>query len=388
MHLRNKLTVKRVASLTRPNVYSDGGGLYLRVRKSGTKSWLFIYMLNGKRREIGLGSVLDVTLAEARRAAEELRGVQLEGRDPAQARSQERAAQASSVTFGEIANQLIDSIEGGFRNEKHRKQWRSTIQTYAAKLLPMKVDEIETIDVLAVLQPIWLEKFETASRVRQRIERVLDAATAKGVRQGDNPARLKGNLEFLLPKRPKGGDSHHDALPFPDLPEFMRQLAGRPATAARALEFTILCAARTNEVLGMRWSEVDFDARLWVVPAERMKMKRVHEVPLSDRAIAVLEAVRSSVDDPEAIVFRGPRGGAMSNMAMLNLLKRMEVAVTVHGFRSTFRDWAGETTAHAREEIEMALAHDTLSKTERAYRRGKALDKRRGLMADWGQYCG
>lgn len=387
MHLRNKLNVKRIANLTHPNVYSDGGGLYLRVRNSGTKSWLFIYMRSGKRREIGLGSALDVSLALARQKAEQLRAVLLSGRDPSHVRKQAELAERPKPTFGEFADELIDSIEHGFKNEKHRKQWRSTITTYASGILAKPVDEVATADVLALLQPIWLEKSETASRVRQRIERILDAATVKGYRSGDNPARFKGNLEFLLPRRGKGEDQHHNALPFIELPAFMAELAKRRALAARALELTVLTAARTGEVLGMQWREFDAKNRLWTVPAERMKADRAHEVPLSASAVALIEGLRTAKCEPQDKVFRNDKGHSLSNMAMLTLLRRMDVPVTVHGFRSSFRDWAGETTGYEREVIEMALAHTITSKAERAYRRGNALEKRRGLMDEWATFC-
>lgn len=386
MHLRNKLNVKKIANLTKPNVYSDGGGLYLRIRPTGTKSWLFICMINGKRREIGLGSTLDVTLANARTLASELRQLQLSGQDPMMARKQSKIEVAPIPTFREVARDLIDGIEGGFKNEKHRKQWRSTIATYAAPILEKPVDQIHTTDVLALLQPIWLAKAETASRVRQRIERILDAATVQGHRSGDNPARLKGNLEFLLPRQAKAGESHHEALPYAAVPPFMAELRERPALAARTLEFAILTAARTGEVLGMRWGEVDFERCKWEVPADRMKAGRAHEVPLTSDAIAILEQIKPTEPPASGLVFGGPRGGPLSNMAMLNLLKRMHTPATVHGFRSSFRDWAGEATSYAREEIEMALAHTIASKAERAYRRGTALDKRRALMDDWGAY--
>lgn len=387
MHLRNKLNVKKIASLTDPKVYSDGGGLYLRVRKSGTKSWLFIYMLSGNRGEIGLGSALDVSLADARKKAEELRSVLLSGRDPALVRKHAKLQARPKPTFGKFADELIDSIETGFRNEKHRKQWRSTITTYAEPILAKPVDEVDTTDVLALLQPIWLEKSETASRVRQRIERILDAATVRGYRSGDNPARFKGNLEFLLPRRSKGEDQHHTAMRFVDMPTFMAELAKRRALAARALEFSILTAARTGEVLGMQWQELDTENRLWTVPAERMKSDRAHQVPLSGSAIALLEGLRTPKCGPREKVFRNEKGHSLSNMAMLTLLRRMDVPVTVHGFRSSFRDWAGETTGYEREVIEMALAHTITSKAERAYRRGNALEKRRGLMDEWAGFC-
>lgn len=387
MHLRNKLSVKKVAALTQPNVYSDGGGLYLRVRKSGTKSWLFIYMRSGKRREIGLGSAFDISLARARQKAEELRSILVSGRDPASVRRQAELVGRPKPTFGEFADELIGSLEHGFKNEKHRKQWRSTITTYAAAILARPVDEVETGDVLALLQPIWLEKSETASRVRQRIERVLDAATVKGLRSGDNPARFKGNLEFLLPRRGKGEDKHHTAIEFTELPTFVAEVEKRKALAARALEFTILTAARTGEVLGMQWQEFDPKNRLWTVPAARMKTDRVHEVPLSAPAVALLERLLTAKSEPQDKVFRNDKGHSLSNMAMLTLLRRMEVPVTVHGFRSSFRDWAGETTGYDREVIEMALVHTITSKAERAYRRGNALEKRRGLMEEWAGFC-
>lgn len=387
MHLRNKLNVKKIAALVEPNVYSDGGGLYLRVRKSGTKSWLFIYMLRGKRRELGLGSALDVSLADVRKKAEELRAILVSGRDPALVRKQAQMQERPKLTFGEIADELIDSIEHGFKNEKHRKQWRSTITTYASPILPKSVNEVAMADVLALLQPIWLDKPETASRVRQRIERILDAATVKGYRFGDNPARFKGNLEFLLPRRSKGDDQHHTALPFVELPMFMTELAKRRASAARALEFTVLTAARTGEVLGMQWQEFDVTKQLWTVPAVRMKADRAHEVPLSAPAIQLLEELHTAKCEPRDRVFKNDKGHSLSNMAMLTLLRRMNVPVTVHGFRSSFRDWAGEATSYEREVIEMALAHTIASKAERAYRRGTALEKRRRLMDDWARHC-
>lgn len=387
MHLRNKLNVKKIAALTTPNVYSDGGGLYLRVRKSGTKSWLYIGMLNGKRREIGLGSVLDVSLADARKKAADLRTAQLAGIDPIEARKQVHAVAQRIPTFGEMATELIDGIEGGFSNEKHRKQWRSTISTYAASIIEKPVDQVTATDIVALLQPIWLEKAETASRVRQRIERILDGATVKGHRSGDNPARLKGNLEFLLPRKTKSEGGHHEALPFPQVADFMVKLRRRPGVTGRALEFAILTAARTGEVIGMRWEEFDLDQATWTVPAERMKAKRVHTVPLSDAALTILIGLRPAEPEPRNLVFESPKGGALSNMAMLALLKRMEVPITVHGFRSTFRDWAGDMTKFAQQDIEMALAHAIQSKTERAYRRSDALEKRRELMRAWADYC-
>lgn len=387
---RNKLSARQVATLTEPNVYSDGGGLYLRVRASG-RSWFFIGTYNGKRIELGLGSGLDVTLAKARERAAEIRTMLVDGIDPRVERAKAKlvAEEKPAVTFGAFALELVDSLEDGFKNPKHRQQWRNTLKTYAKPLWDVPIDGVTTEQILAVLQPIWLTKAETASRLRGRIERVLDAAKVKGLRSGENPARGRGHLDLLLPKRSKASVKHHPALPFAKIAEFMAQLRERPAIAARALEFTILTAARSGEARGMTWAEVNLGDRLWTVPAERMKAQVVHEVPLSDAALAVLEAVRSDGQKPTDVVFPAPRGGALSDMSLSQLLKRMgHKDITVHGFRSTFRDWAGEKTQFGREEVEMALAHTVASSVERAYRRGRALEKRRELMAEWAKFCG
>ncbi|ODP37108.1 tyrosine-type recombinase/integrase [Sphingomonas turrisvirgatae] len=388
MRVRNKLNVKQIATLTKVGVHSDGGGLYLRVRTTGSRSWLFVYTLHGKRREMGLGSDLDVSLAKAREKAAEARAMVLEGQDPQAERLRAKVAAQPVLTFGKFAIDWLDAIESGFANAKHRQQWRNTLTTYAAPLFPLPITDVTTAAVLEVLKPIWLTKAETASRVRGRIERVLDAAKVKGLRTGENPARGKGHLDLLLPKRPKTEVKHHAALPFREMADFMVELRKRPAMAARALEFTILTAARSGETRGMTWDEVDLEARLWTVPGTRMKAGQTHQVPLSDGAVAILEAVKPAKVKPETLVFPAQRGGAMSDMALSQLLKRMNRGdITVHGFRSTFRDWAGELTQFGREEIEMALAHTIESAVERAYRRGRAVDKRRELMSDWGRYC-
>ena len=373
MAQRNRLNVKQITALKEPGVYADGGGLYVRVRaKSLTRSWLYIYTLNGKRHEIGLGSLYDFDLAKARAKATELRSMLLEGLDPAEKRKRNVVAAKPKPAFGPFAMQLIDGIETGFRNEKHRAQWRLSINTYAASILDRPIDTIVVDDLLRILKPIWLAKHETATRVRERMERILDAATVQGLRSGDNPARLKGNLDLLLPRRLKGEDSHHAALPFAELPDFIVKLNKQAGVAADALKFLILTAARTGEVLGMMWQEVDWEQKIWSVPSDRMKAGRQHDVPLSDAAIAILRAIKPKVAAPDAFVFTSKGGRPLSNMAMAQLLKRMDVKVTVHGFRSTFSDWAGETTDFAREDIEMALAHIIKNKTERAYRRGNA----------------
>ncbi len=336
---------------------------------------------------MGLGSARDVSLAEARARAESARRLVRDGVDPIA----NRAAIAPVVlTFGQFADQLVDEIEVGFRNEKHRYQWRQTLTTYAAPIRAKAIDAITTDDVLACLKPIWSTKQETASRLRGRIERVLDAAKARGLRQGENPARWRGHLQNLLPKRIKLQRGHHPALPFGEVPAFVAKLRNRNAISALALEFTILTAARAGEVFGATWREIDWDNELWTVPKERMKAGRLHRVPLSSRCIEILNSVaalRHSAD-PGAYVFPGAkRGRPLSNMAFKALFTRMEInGITVHGFRSSFRDWAGECTDFPREIAEAALAHVVGDATERAYRRGDALEKRRELMDMWRAY--
>lgn len=385
---RNKLTVKQVAALTEPNVYSDGGGLYLRIRPS-SRSWFYIGTFAGKRIELGLGSALDIPLAKARERAAGIRTMILDGIDPRAERAKAKIPVKPVATFGTFAKELVADIEDGFKNPKHRQQWRNTLETYGKPLADIPIDQVSTEDVLGVLQPIWLSKPETASRVRGRIERVLDAAKVKGLRSGENPARGRGHLDLLLPRRSKISVKHHAALPFVQIAAFMKDLHKRPAVAARALEFTVLTAARSGETRGMTWAEVNLEEKIWTVPASRMKAAAIHEVPLSDAALAILTALKEDGLKPNEFVFPAPRGGSLSDMALSQLLKRMERAdITVHGFRSTFRDWAGETTQFGREEVEMALAHTVASSVERAYRRGRALEKRRELMAAWATYCG
>ena len=384
---RNKLTTRQVATIAKVGVHSDGGGLYLRVRPSA-RSWFYIGTLDGARIELGLGSSLDVSLAKAREKASAIRSMLLDGKDPRAVRATSKAVREPPMTFGKFAMDLVSSIEDGFKNPKHRQQWRNTLTTYAQPLFELPLADVATENILAVLQPIWLSKPETASRVRGRIERVLDAAKVKGLRVGENPARGRGHLDLLLPKRSKARVKHHAALPFTQLAAFITDLRKRDAIAARALEFTILTAARSGETRGMTWGEVNLEDKLWTVPADRMKASVTHEVPLSDAALAILISVMEDGLKPTDVVFPAPRGGALSDMALSQLLKRMSRPdITVHGFRSTFRDWAGETTQFGREEVEMALAHTVASSVERAYRRGRALEKRRELMAAWAAYC-
>ena len=384
---RNKLNVKQVEHLKKIGVHSDGGGLYLRIRKSG-RSWIFIGTVNGKRFEMGLGSVLDVSLAKARDKAQEVRQLALEGRDPRTARDKASKENATRVSFGAFAEQYVAEIEGDFRNPKHRQQWRNTLKTYGKPMAKVPIAHVDTDDVLRCVQPIWRKKPETASRVRGRIEKVLDAAKAKGLRSGENPARLKGHLDVFLKPRRKATVKHHAALPYGEMPTFMSQLRSRDGVAAKALEFAILTAARSGEVRGMTWGEVDLAAKLWTVPAGRMKASEQHEVPLSDAALSVLQVVHEEGLKADDVVFPGPSGGSLSDMTLSAVLKRMGRDVTVHGMRSAFRDWAGDTTSFPRDVVEMALAHTVGSATERAYRRGRALDKRRELMTAWASYCG
>ncbi|HSR81725.1 MAG TPA: integrase arm-type DNA-binding domain-containing protein [Hyphomicrobiaceae bacterium] len=384
-----KLTALKVAKLTKVGRYGDGGGLYLQVSTFGTKAWVFRFQIGGKPRTMGLGPLDTVSLAEARTRARQARQAILDGVDPIAHKQAQRAAvmveAAKAVTFQECAEAYIAEHSKRWKNEKHIAQWRSTLAKANEKFgrLPVgAVDEGLILQVLRHKEPgealtFWDKTPETASRLRGRIESVLDYATASKYRQGDNPARWKGNLEHLLAAKPKG--DHHTALPFEALPAFMAELRARDSESARALEFTILTAARTGEVIGARWDEVDLKGKVWRIPAARMKAGKDHEVPLSDRALEVLGKPGKG--------FLFGSGAALSNMAMLQLLKGMRPGLTVHGFRSTFRDWAGDRTGYARDVIEHALAHKLPDKVEAAYRRSTALDKRARLMAEWSSYA-
>ena len=382
----DKLTARTVATLTGPGRFSDGGGLYLIVDPSGARRWLFMFRHGGKQREMGLGGTNAVSLAAARRRRDDARKLLMEGRDPiAERRRPEPIAEV--VTFGAVADLLIPELTKGFRNPKHAAQWTSTLASYAASLRPKPVGEITTDDVLAVLQPIWTTKSETASRVRGRIERVLDAARARGLRSGENPARWRGHLDQLLSKRRTLTRGHHAALPFSDIPTFVSALRQRKGSAPQALEFLILTAGRSGEVLGARWSEIDQSKRVWTIPGPRMKAGREHRVPLCDRAMEILAEMARVRRVSSPIVFPSSKADrSLSNMAFDALLTRMKVSATAHGFRSSFRDWAGETTTFPREVAEAALAHAVGNATERAYRRGDSLEKRRHLMNAWERF--
>ncbi len=386
----NKLTDVKVRAERSPGRHSDGGGLYLNISPSGSKSWLFMWstMTAGsdgkprqKRREMGLGAYPAVRLADARKKAEDFRKAVEEGRDPIAEREK-----ASEHTFAECADQFLASMEKSWRNDKHRAQWRMTLTEYCRPIGAKRVSEIGTEDVLGVLSPIWQEKNETASRLRGRIERVLDYAKARGWRSGENPALWRGHLKSILPARQKLARGHHAAMPYQEVPAFAQGLPEKDAMAARALEFLILTAARAGEVLGTTWAEVDLQNKLWTVPAERMKAGREHRVPLSDRAVAILSTLQKvRISD---YVFPGLKPHMpLSNMAFQKLMERMKVDdYTPHGFRSAFRDWAGDHTSFPREVAEAALAHTVGDATERAYRRADALDKRRTLMQSWADY--
>lgn len=385
------MSARTVQTLAEPGRHADGDGLYLVIDQNGGKRWVFLYRLAGRRREMGLGSLRTISLAKARELANRARTMVAEGEDPIEARQAEApspdpAPMPSVPTFAEVAEVFMGERDGGWRNAKHRQQWRTSLMTYAAALREKPVSEVSTSDVLAVLRPIWREKPETASRLRGRIERILDAAKVEGHRQGENPARWRGHLEHTLPKPGKLSRGHHPALPYAEVPVFVAALRTRVAASARALEFIILTAARSGEVRGMRASEVDLDSGIWTVPAERMKAGRQHRVPLSRAALDLL-APRLAVIDRNDFVFANSRGDMLSDMAFKRLNLRVGVeGITTHGFRSSFRDWAGDETDFPREVMEAALAHMVGNEVELAYRRGDALEKRRQLMELWASF--
>jgi integrase len=387
-----------------PGRYGDGGGLYLQVRTPEARFWLFRYTPpGGKMREMGLGPASGpsaVSLAAARAKARKLHDGVREGHDPladrdARAAAERAAAQqalARAKTFREVTTLYIDAHAVVWRNEKHRWQWRQTLEAHAFPHMgDLPVADITTAHVMATLEPIWHTTTETASRLRGRIESVLDYAKAREWRSGENPARWRGHIANMLPNPNKVQRvEHHAALPWADIGTFMAELRDESGMAARALEFTILTAARTGEVIGAQWSEIDMTAGIWTVPAARMKAGREHRVPLSDAAMTILRCLLPLGDTkPAGWVFNGPRTGQpLSNMALLMLLRRMKRGdLTTHGFRSTFRDWVAERTAYPREVAEAALAHTLGDKVEAAYRRGDLFDKRRNLMRDWADYC-
>lgn len=398
-----KLSALAVQKEKKSGYYGDGGGLWLQISKLGGKSWVFRFTFNGKAREMGLGAVHTVSLAEARIKAQENRKAILEGQDPIEVRKSKCALtlqeSAKRKTFKECAEAYIEANKAGWKNAKHAKQWENTLATYAYTILgALSVAAIDTGLILSVLQQevttkdgpaqLWYSKTETASRVRGRIEVILDWAAFRGYRQGENPARWKGHLEYELPARNKVQKvEHYAALPYAEIGTFMARLRNSNGIAARTLDFAILTATRSGEVRGARWEEIDFDNRIWTIPAIRMKAGVEHRVPLSDEAIDILKALPRFAHCE--YVFPAPRNGPLSNGALLAVLRRMRLGhLTQHGFRSTFRDWAGETTAYPREVCEQALAHRLVDGAEAAYQRGDLLVKRASLMADWAKYCG
>lgn len=390
-----KLTPTKVKNAKEPGLYGDGAGLYLHVGPEGGKSWVYRFMLDGRAREMGLGPLHTVGLADARRLALECRKQKLAGIDPLAARDAQRAARkqeaAARIIFKACAEKYIAANKTAWRNAKHADQWTNTLTTYVYPTIgQLAVGAVDTGHVTKILEPIWSTKPETASRVRGRIEAVLDFAATHRWRTGENPARWRGHLENILPKRSKVAQvEHHAALPWQQVAPFMVELARQEGVAALALRFAILTATRTGEVIGARWDEIDTAAALWTIPKSRMKAGKEHRVPLSEDALAVLrEAAKLRVDNAEFVFPGGKKSAGLSNMAMLALLRRMKrTDLTAHGFRSTFRDWAAETGRPA-DIAEAALAHVVGDKTVAAYQRGDLLERRRKLMDDWAAFCG
>jgi integrase len=403
--LTNRLNDLQVRALSKPGRYADGQNLYLNISAKGAKSWVFLYALAGKQREMGLGPLSTFGIAAARNIASVHREVLGGGRDPITARDEAAAAAAKAErdtaakpTFGEYAIQYIGYHETQWSNKKHRAQWRTSLTTHAATLWEMKIDKITKPDVLACLKPIWNTIPETASRVQGRIKTILDAAIAEELIPGPNPAHWADALKPSLKAVNRLQRGHHPAMDYEDLPAFIVRLQARQSVGSLALEMLILCASRTSEILEMTWEEIDLATGVWIIPAPRMKRKKEHRVPLTDRTLAILEKVKplamagktevkarkGEEPSPTGIVFRGSKGGALSNMTLkMHLRRRGRGDVCPHGFRSSFRDWAGNVTNHPRDVAELALAHAIGDAVERAYRRSDAIEKRRLLMRDW-----
>ena len=377
----NRLTARAVETLKRDGIYADGAGLYVRVRGSA-KHYLFIYQFNSRRREMGLGAPPAVSLKTARDRAQVARELLADGKDPLA----QRQTLALRPTFGALADDWVQARTGTVRSTKSIDRWKRALGEggYATALRNTRVDQITTEDMLEVLKPIWT-KGPTATLTRGYIEAVLDAAKARGFRSGENPARWKGHLDHLLPRPAKLQRGHHAALPYAETPAFMESLRDTPSVAARFVEFTVLTAARSGEALGATWGEFDLANGFWTIPGQRMKAGRTHTVPLSARAVAILQSLQPAEIDVNERIFVS-NGRALSNMAGPMLLRRANLNATIHGFRSSFRDWAGDCTDHPREVAEAALAH-TLNGVESAYRRGDALAKRRILMEAWSVFC-
>lgn len=384
-----KLTTLKINKLTKPGRYSDGGGLYLSV-KDGSRSWLFRFKLAGRETWMGLGPLADLNLTEARDKARECRRLVSEGQSPLDARKAADAAMKDqhAQSFQALAERYIGSQKAGWKNAKHGQQWLNTLAAYAFPVIGHKPASIVTVhDVLNILEPIWTTKPETASRVRGRIETVLDYAAARKLRSAENPARWRGNLEHMLAARSKVAKvEHHAAIPYADLPPLMEALAARKGHVARCVRFLVLTAARSGEARGATWSEIDMDARIWTIPAERMKAGQAHRVPLSEPAMELLRAIGPG--EPGRLVFPGlTPGKSLSDVALTKALRVVAgEGFTIHGMRSAFRDWCAEQTAYANEIAEAALAHTNRNKVEAAYLRSDHFEKRRRLMNEWGSY--
>lgn len=391
--ITKELRALDISRLSDPGHYAVGGvvGLYLYITPNGAKSWVLRTMIAGKRRHMGLGAYPTVSLAQARESARQARSTITNGIDPIeqrrQVKSQLLAEKAVGITFTDAAKAYIDAHGDSWKNSKHRAQWTSTLETYVFPVMgKLMVKDVAQTHVLQVLEPIWKTKTETATRIRGRIESVLDWATARHYRQGDNPARWKGHLDKLLaPPTRIQKVVHHRAIAVDNMPTFMAELRKREGIAPRALEFAIYCAARSGEIRGATWDEIDLDKKVWVIPAERMKAGSEHRVPLSREAAEVLKNMPRVMDCP--YIFPSSKSAMLSDMALLAVMRRMEVDAVPHGFRSTFRDWAGEKTNYPRDMAEQALAHTLTNKVEAAYRRGDSLEKRRQMMQDWADFC-
>lgn len=389
----HRLSALRVARLTGPGYYCDGGGLYLQVSPARARSWVYRFRHEGRLREMGLGGLRRVSLADAREHAQRCRRQLGNGLDPIEERRRERSQRAAQLartkTFDECTTAYINANRAGWKNEKHVAQWESTLATYASPFIgSLSVRDIDTTHIVSVLERIWEAKPETASRVRGRVEAVLDWAKAHRYRDDENPARWKGHLDKVLPARTRVRKvRHHAALPYAEVAAFIKTLRVQEGLAARALELAVLTAARTNEVIGARQSEFDLEAGMWTVPAERMKAQRAHRVPLSAAAVGLVRRLLGDTDT-KLLFPGGKKEKPLSNMAMLTVLRRMKCdGLTVHGFRSTFRDWAAECTTYPNEMAEMALAHTVDDKVEAAYRRGDMFQRRRQMMDDWAMWC-
>ncbi len=391
---KHRLTAKAVENQKKPGLYADGGNLHLRIAPGGSKGWIFRFTLAGRTRDAGLGSYPSVSLAEARDEAERLRKQIAAGIDPVEARKSQRAASQAeaerAITFEQCAKAYVASHEAGWKNDKHRAQWHATLKTYVYPIIGrLPVKAVDTSHVMQILEPIWTSKPETASRIRGRIEVILSWAKVRGYRAGENPAQWRGHLDHLLPAKGRVRKVvHHAALPYSEVPAFMKVLRQQVGFSARALEFLILTATRTNETLNASWDEIDWDRGLWTIPGSRMKAGKDHRVPLSSPASTILsEMAELKINE---FIFPGAKlGRPLSQMSLLMLLRRMGYGyITTHGFRSSFRDWVAECTTFPGEVAELALAHTMPSAVEAAYRRGDMLEKRRSLVEAWTVYCG